>query len=161
MSDQQSFYELAGWGTQPAGMGYWGDAVTILTITTTRDQTGKARITVTTQQAQTGKARITATTLRTQPGITKIAIGYQRDQTGKTLIAVGYNRTQTGVARIVAGIDILVKGEFKDISVEIGKMQVELKQARMKAVDTGGGLTIDNVKPALRDTRQDIPQGLK
>lgn len=75
-----------------------------ITVTTTRTQTGAGRIQVTTTRTQAGVARVTATTTRTQAGVARIQATATRTQTGKGDIRATTTRTQTGVANITGGV---------------------------------------------------------
>ena len=72
------------------------------TTTSTKTQTGKARITATTTKTQTGVTRITASTTRTQTGVARILVTTTKTQTGVARIALITLKTQTGKARITA-----------------------------------------------------------
>jgi len=70
--------------------------------TTSKTQTGVARITATTAQTQAGKSRITATSTQTQNGKARITVTTSQTQAGKGYIVTGTIKTQTGVANIRA-----------------------------------------------------------
>lgn len=69
-------------------------------LVTTRDQTGKARITATATRDQTGTSRITVTTTKDQTGVSRIQLITTRDQTGKADIFLTVTRDQTGISRV-------------------------------------------------------------
>lgn len=94
-------YELAGWGFSVPGITYWGDSpIAIQDVSTSQDQTGKARITASTSKTQTGVARIEVSTSQTQTGKSRIAATTQKTQRGLARITATTTQTQTGLARI-------------------------------------------------------------
>lgn len=71
-----------------------------LVPTTTRTQTGLARITAITAKTQTGKTRITATTTKTQTGVSRITKTTTKTQTGLSRLSKTVTKTQTGKANL-------------------------------------------------------------
>ena len=102
--------------------------------TTSKTQTGVARITKTVSQAQTGKARIQQVVSRNQTGTAKITATTQRAQTGKAAIKVTQPRTITGVSRITVSVARTQTGKARITATasqaQTGKSRISLVTAR-------------------------------
>lgn len=73
-----------------------------ITATTTKTETGVARIQKAATQTETGVARVTATTTKTETGTARIQKSTTRTETGVARVTVSTTKTETGVARITA-----------------------------------------------------------
>lgn len=71
-----------------------------ITASTTKTETGVARVTKSTTQTETGVARLTASTARTITGVARIQVATTRNITGLARITGTTTRTETGISRI-------------------------------------------------------------
>jgi hypothetical protein len=101
-------------GASFAGSGTTDDPKLVVTysnnVTTTKTQTGKARVQITSTQTQTGKARITATTTQTQTGKANVRATTTQTQSGKGDIRNTTTKTQTALSRIQKTVSQTITG---------------------------------------------------
>lgn len=105
-----------------------------ISATTTQTQFGRANIVApATSRTQTGKARIKGTPLQTQTGRAKIHILHNQTQTGKATIYTVGTKTQTGKARIVATTPQTQSGLAR---IKLSTAQAQLGKAHIGAANT-------------------------
>lgn len=86
---------------------------TYTSTTTTKTQTGVARIQKSVTQTETGVARITATTARTQTGVADIRNTTNRTQTGVARVQKSASQTTTGLSRIQQSVTATTTGKSR------------------------------------------------
>ncbi len=111
------------------------------TVTTTRTQTGVARIAITTTQTQTGISRITKTVPQTQTGISRITALTSRNQTGISRITKTTPQNQTGLANISSGLTQKTQTGLAKISATTTNTQTGVARITIITTRTLTGLS--------------------
>lgn len=120
---------------------------------TTRTQTGVARITAITLRAQTGKARVTAAATKTQAGKARITIVTTKTQAGKASVVNTGTRTQTGKAKILLQRTKTQAGKAKIIvpstdtftKPALAKVEVDAVAVRLARESPGASGVLSNL----------------
>lgn len=123
-ADADDLYEVAGWGIQAPGLGFWGDSPFLHVTTTAKTLTGVSRITQTATRTITGKARIQFTRQQTIPGKSRVQQTRTQPITGTAHIFYIRQATITGLARIL-GLDINTKPYAKSVQMNPRIVRIE------------------------------------
>ncbi len=90
------------WQNEATGSYGYFDNFNVAVTTTTKTETGTARITATTTKTETGTARIQKSATQTETGIARIRKSVSQTETGVSRITATTTKTETGVAKITA-----------------------------------------------------------